>query len=35
MMLHGEILDLDSNKNLFSGVIKDERTKNYIEGLFG
>ncbi len=35
MMLHGEILDLDSNKNLFSGVIQDERTKNYIEGLFG
>ena len=35
MMLHGEILDLDSNQNLFSGVIKDERTKNYIEGLFG
>ena len=35
MMLHGEILDLDTNKNLFSGVIKDERTKNYIEGLFG
>jgi phosphate transport system ATP-binding protein len=35
MMLHGEILDLDTNTNLFSGVIKDERTKNYIEGLFG
>jgi phosphate transport system ATP-binding protein len=35
MMLHGEILDLDSNQNLFSGIIKDERTKNYIEGLFG
>jgi phosphate transport system ATP-binding protein len=35
MMLNGEILDLDKNQNLFSGVIKDERTKNYIEGLFG
>ena len=35
MMLHGEILDLDKNQNLFNGIIKDERTKNYIEGLFG
>lgn len=35
MMLHGEILDLDKNQNLFNGVIKDDRTKNYIEGLFG
>lgn len=35
MMLHGEILDLDKNQNIFNGVIKDDRTKNYIEGLFG
>lgn len=35
MMLHGEILDLDENKNLFNGMIKDPRTKDYIEGLFG
>jgi phosphate transport system ATP-binding protein len=35
MMLHGEILDLDKNQNLFNGIIKDDRTKNYIEGLFG
>jgi phosphate transport system ATP-binding protein len=35
MMLNGEILDLDENKNIFNGVIKDSRTKDYIEGLFG
>ncbi len=35
MMLNGEILDLDNNQKLFGGIIKDERTKNYIEGLFG
>jgi phosphate transport system ATP-binding protein len=35
MMLNGEILDLDLNANLFGGKIKDDRTKNYIEGLFG
>jgi phosphate transport system ATP-binding protein len=35
MILHGEILDLDKNQNLFNGIIKDDRTKNYIEGLFG
>lgn len=35
MMLHGQILDLDTNQNLFNGVIKDVRTKDYIEGLFG
>jgi phosphate transport system ATP-binding protein len=35
MMLYGEILDLDTNQNIFGGVIKDDRTKNYIEGLFG
>jgi phosphate transport system ATP-binding protein len=35
MMLHGEILDLDVNHKLFGGVVKDSRTKDYIEGLFG
>lgn len=35
MMLHGEILDLDTNDKLFNGHVKDARTKDYIEGLFG
>ncbi len=35
MMLHGEILDLDTNARLFNGEVKDVRTKDYIEGLFG
>jgi phosphate transport system ATP-binding protein len=35
MMLNGEILDLDDNDKLFNGNVKDIRTKNYIEGLFG
>jgi phosphate transport system ATP-binding protein len=35
MMLHGEIIDLDENIRLFGGHTRDERTKNYIEGLFG
>lgn len=35
MMLHGEILDLDDNSNLFNGKVRDARTKDYIEGLFG
>ena len=35
MMLHGKILDLDSNARLFNGEVKDPRTKDYIEGLFG
>lgn len=35
MMLHGDILDLDENARLFNGQIKDPRTKDYIEGLFG
>lgn len=35
MMLHGEIIDLDENQNLFGGKVKDARTKDYIEGLFG
>lgn len=35
MMLQGEILDLDRNEKLFNGHVKDTRTKDYIEGLFG
>lgn len=35
MMLHGKILDLDTNENLFNGKVNDSRTKDYIEGLFG
>lgn len=35
MMLHGKILDLDTNANLFNGKVKDSRTQDYIEGLFG
>lgn len=35
MMLHGKILDLDRNDNIFAGKINDSRTKDYIEGLFG
>lgn len=35
MMLHGEILDLNQNEQVFNGNVKDKRTKDYIEGLFG
>ena len=35
MMLHGKILDLDENPKFFGGQVKDVRTKDYIEGLFG
>lgn len=35
MMLHGKILDLDTNEKLFSGGTTDTRTRDYIEGLFG
>lgn len=35
MMLHGEIIDLNDNHKLFGGEVKDPRTKDYIEGLFG
>lgn len=35
MMLHGEIIDMDENSRLFNGEVKDVRTKDYIEGLFG
>ncbi|MFL5783607.1 MAG: phosphate ABC transporter ATP-binding protein [Bacteriovoracaceae bacterium] len=35
MMLNGSLLDLDSNEKIFGNQIKDSRTKDYIEGLFG
>lgn len=35
MMLHGKILDLNTNDKIFGGEVKDVRTKDYIEGLFG
>lgn len=35
MMLHGEIIDLNTNDKIFGGELKDARTKDYIEGLFG
>jgi phosphate transport system ATP-binding protein len=35
MMLNGKILDLDLNDNLFNGQVNDQRTKEYIEGVFG
>lgn len=35
MMLHGKILDLNTNDKIFAGEVKDVRTKDYIEGLFG
>jgi phosphate transport system ATP-binding protein len=35
MMLEGNILDLNINKLIFDGIVKDRRTKDYIEGLFG
>lgn len=35
MMLNGEILDLNENKQIFGGSVQDHRTKDYIEGLFG
>ncbi len=35
MMLNGEILDLNINQKIFAGEINDQRTKDYIEGVFG
>jgi phosphate transport system ATP-binding protein len=35
MMLHGEIIDLNDNDKIFAGQINDQRTKDYIEGVFG
>lgn len=35
MMLHGKIIDLDDNEKLFAGQVKDPRTQDYLQGLFG
>lgn len=35
MMLHGKILDLNDNEQIFNGQVNDVRTKDYIEGVFG
>ncbi len=35
MMLHGELIDLDENKNIFQGHVSDKRTQDYIDGVFG
>jgi phosphate transport system ATP-binding protein len=35
MILEGEMLDLDSNDKIFKGQVKDQRTHDYIEGIFG
>jgi phosphate transport system ATP-binding protein len=35
MMLEGKLLDLDSNERIFSGEVKDKRTTDYINGIFG
>jgi len=35
MMLHGEIIDLAPNAEIFGGKLKSQKTKDYIEGLFG
>jgi phosphate transport system ATP-binding protein len=35
MMLNGSLLDLDTNEKIFGNQIRDTRTKDYIEGLFG
>lgn len=35
MMLEGQLLDLDTNERMFAGLVKDQRTRDYIEGMFG
>lgn len=35
MILEGNLLDLDSNEKIFAGPQKDQRTWDYIEGVFG
>ena len=35
MMLEGNLLDLDSNAKIFAGPQRDQRTWDYIEGIFG
>lgn len=35
MMLEGHLLDIDVNDKIFAGQVKDKRTHDYIEGVFG
>ena len=35
MMLEGQLLDIDDNDKIFAGQVKDKRTHDYIEGVFG
>ncbi len=35
MMLEGQLLDLDTNARIFAGQVRDQRTTDYIEGIFG
>lgn len=35
MMLEGKLLDIDDNSKIFAGQVKDRRTHDYIEGVFG
>lgn len=35
MILNGEMIDLELNERLFRGDVQDQRTKEYIEGVFG
>lgn len=35
MMLEGHLIDLDDNSKIFAGPLRDQRTWDYIEGIFG
>lgn len=35
MMLNGQILDLNTNESFFAGELKDQRSHDYIQGVFG
>lgn len=35
MMLEGKLLDLDTNERIFADQVKDKRTTDYINGIFG
>jgi len=35
MMLEGQLLDIDDNEKIFAGLVNDQRTHDYIEGVFG
>ena len=35
MMLEGHLIDLDDNSKIFAGPQRDQRTWDYIEGIFG